>query len=108
MENLIRLAFEAHSTELNRHRRYEITVGRDLFDDWTVTIRYGRVGADGQAQRWAAKQRADVKRLVSERLRRRLTATKRIGCPYRLVMLDSAPGLDAAAWLPRELMARFF
>lgn len=107
MENLIRLAFEAHSEELNRHRRYEIDIGRDLLDDWTVAIRYGRVGVRGNVQRFAARDATDVKRLVNERLRRRLTAKARIGCAYRLVMLETAPRFDAAAWLPRDLMAKF-
>lgn len=44
MDNLLTVAFEAHHPERNHHRRYEVRVGRDLFDDWTVTIRYGRVG----------------------------------------------------------------
>jgi hypothetical protein len=35
-------ALEAHHAEGNHHRRYEATIGRDLFGDWTVTIRYGR------------------------------------------------------------------
>ena len=35
-------ALEAHHAERNHHRRYEATLGRDLFGDWSVTIRYGR------------------------------------------------------------------
>jgi hypothetical protein len=46
--------------------------------------------------------------MIRDRLRRRLSAPKRIGCPYRLTMLNSAPGVDASAWLPGEVMASFF
>lgn len=38
MDNLLRVAFEAHHSFRNHHRRYEITVGRDLLDDWIVSI----------------------------------------------------------------------
>ena len=48
MDNLLTVAFEAHNPEKNHHRRYQITIGRDLLDDWTVAIRYGRTGQSGQ------------------------------------------------------------
>jgi hypothetical protein len=38
----------------------------------------------------------------------RLSAPKRIGCPYRLAAFTAAPGFDAASWLPGDVMARFF
>jgi hypothetical protein len=41
-------------------------------------------------------------------MRRRLSAPRRIGVPYRLAVLNAAPGFDASAWLPDELMAGFF
>jgi hypothetical protein len=44
MDNLMTVVFEAYNTELNHHRRYQITVGRDVLDDWTVSICYGRSG----------------------------------------------------------------
>jgi hypothetical protein len=44
MDNLLTVAFEAHHARKNHHLRYEVTVGRDLFDDFTVTVRYGRRG----------------------------------------------------------------
>ena len=51
MDNLLTVAFEAHNAELNHHRRYQITVGRDLLDDWTVSICYGRSGQGGSNSR---------------------------------------------------------
>lgn len=39
MDNLLTVAFEAHHAERNHHRRYEVRIGRDLLDDWTVAIR---------------------------------------------------------------------
>jgi predicted DNA-binding WGR domain protein len=108
MDNLLTLAFEAHNTEKNHHRRYQITIGRDLLDDWTVSIRYGRIGQDGQQKRFASPKPEEMRQVISERLRRRLSATRRIGCAYRLTRLDMAEGFDSAAWLPEEVMARFF
>jgi hypothetical protein len=108
MENLLTVAFEAHHQDLNHHRRYEVVIGRDLLDDWTVAIRYGRTGQGGRELRYASANREDMRAMVRDRLRRRLSAPKRIGCPYRLAAYTSVPGFDTSAWLPGEIMARFF
>jgi predicted DNA-binding WGR domain protein len=108
MDNLLTVAFEAHSQEENHHRRYQITVGRDMLDDWTVAIRYGRTGQGGREMRFASPKPEEMRSVIRDRLRRRLSAPKRIGCPYRLTALSSAPGFDASAWLPGEVMAKFF
>jgi hypothetical protein len=108
MDNLLNVTFEAHSQEENHHRRYQITIGRDLFNDWTVAICYGRTGQAGQEKRFASPNEEEMRRVISERLRRRLSASKRIGCAYRLTRLDMAEGFDSCVWLPGEVMARFF
>jgi predicted DNA-binding WGR domain protein len=107
MDNLLTVALEARHTARNHHRRYEITVGRDLFDDWSVVIRYGRIGQGGREERFAGTQVDEMKAVVRERLRRRLSAPQRIGVPYRLAVLSSAPGFEAAAWLPDSVMCKF-
>ncbi|MBX9653858.1 WGR domain-containing protein [bacterium] len=107
MENLLTVAFEAHNAEKNHHRHYQVTVGRDLLDDWTVSIRYGRTGQDGRELRYAAAEAKQVQAIIRERLHRRLSAPKRIGCPYRLAVFSAAPGFDASCWLPGEIMVRF-
>jgi predicted DNA-binding WGR domain protein len=108
MDNLLTVAFEAHNLEENHHRRYQITVGRDLLDDWTVAIHYGRTGQGGQEKRFASPKAEEIRAIIRDRLRRRLSTPKRIGCPYRLTALSSIPGVDASAWLPLDVMARFF
>lgn len=108
MDNLLNVAFEAHNAERNHHRHYEITVGKDLLDDWTVSIRYGRTGQGGRVLRYAGQDAGKLQSIVKERLRRRLTAPKRIGCPYRLREMNAVSGFDASVWLPGEVMARFF
>lgn len=108
MDNLLTVAFEAHNPDKNHHRRYQVTVGRDLLDDWTVAIGYGRTGQAGREIRYAAPREGAMKALLRDRLRRRLSAPKRIGCAYRLTAFSTAPGFDASAWLPGEVMAGFF
>ena len=107
MDNLLTVSFEAHHAEKDHHRRYCLTLGRDLLDDWTLTVGHGRVGRAGQEQRFASPDAETIRALVGDRLRRRLSAPRRIGCRYRLVGLDAAPGFDAAVWLPEELLADF-
>jgi predicted DNA-binding WGR domain protein len=108
MDNLLTVALEAHHAERNHHRSYVATVGRDLFGDWTVTVHYGRVGQGGQEMRYAAPEPQEVQAILRDRLRRRLSAPRRIGCAYRLAAFSAAPGFDAALWLPGEVMAAFF
>jgi hypothetical protein len=108
MDNLLSLAFEAHSPKRNHHHHYAVTLGRDLLDDWTVAIRYGRAGQAGRELRYASPRPEEMQAVIRDRLRRRLSAPKRIGCPYRLAAFSAAPGFDASEWLPGEVMARFF
>ena len=108
MENLLALSFEAHNAEKNHHRRYELTVGRDLFGCWIVSIRYGRTeGSGGHELRYASSEAEDLRAIIRDRLRRRLSAPSRIGCPYRLAEFSTASGVDTSFWLPAEIMARF-
>lgn len=107
MDNLLTVVFEAHSAHLNHHRRYAITVGRDLLDDWTISIRYGRIGQVGQELRLAHHDADAMRMIVRDRLRRRLSAPQRIGCAYRLMKLDVAIGFDGGQWLPAHVMEKF-
>jgi len=62
----------------------------------------------GREIRYAAAEAEEMRAVIRDRLRRRLTAPKRIGRPYRLAVFNAAPGFDASAWLPGEVMAEFF
>src|SRR5271166_4665589 len=96
MDNLLTVAFEAHGQEKNHHRRYQITVGRDLLNDWTVAIRFGRTGQGGREMRFASPKPDEMRAVIRDRLSRRLSA------------FSIAPYFDASIWLPGEVMARFF
>ncbi len=52
MHDILSVALEAHNHERNHHRRYEVSVERDLLGDWLVTIRFGRVGGGTQERRF--------------------------------------------------------
>jgi hypothetical protein len=99
-------ALEAHLAEKNHHRCYQVTVGCDLLDAWTVAIRYGRTGQGGRELRYASPRAEEMRAVIRDRLR--LSAPRRIGCPYRLAPFSAAPGFDASFWLPGEIMTRFF
>ncbi len=105
MENLLTVAFEAHNVVRNHHRRYQVTVGRDLLQAWTVAISYGRTGQPGREVRYASAAAEDIRAIIRERLGRRLTAPRRIGCSYRLAAFSAAPGVDPLDWLPGDVMA---
>src|ERR1700693_6079602 len=100
MDNLLSLSFEAHHQEKNHHRRYEVVIGRDLLDAWTVAIRYGRTGQRGTERHYASPQADEMRTVIRDRLRRRLSAPRRIGCFYRLAPYRSGPGFRACWWLP--------
>jgi len=107
MDNLLTMAFEAHNAEKNHHRRYSITVGRDLFDDWTVSVRYGRVGRRGQELRFAGPKPEAMQAVVRNCLKKRMSARRRIGCDYRITALDVASGFDGFRWLPTDVLTHF-
>lgn len=107
MDNLMTMAFEAHNAEKNHHRRYSITVGRDLFDDWTVSVRYGRVGRRGQEMHFAGPNPDAMQLIVRNCLKKRVSAPRRIGCAYRLTSIDMAAGIAECDWLPPDMTTRF-
>lgn len=104
MDNLLSVTFEAHHADKDHHRRYSLRIGRDLLNDWTLCIGHGRTGQAGQETYFASPRAVEIQAIVRERLRRRLSAPRRISCAYRLAWLDAAVGFDCSTWLPEELM----
>ena len=82
------IALLALHPERNIRRAYRLALGRDLFGDWTVELRYGRVGRRGQERRIACDSLEEARRVTRSRLRRRVSAPRRIGCPYLVVSFD--------------------
>jgi hypothetical protein len=100
MLDLLTIALEAHSDERNHHRRYELAVGRDLLGHWVVTVRYGRVGQPLRELRFASPGADEARAILHDRLRRRLSAPRRIGCAYRMVGFTADHGAETGGWLP--------
>lgn len=104
MLELFLIGLEAHSSELNHHRRYELSVCRDLLEHWSVTIRYGRAGSPLRELRFGLPDADAARSVVRERLRRRLSAPRRIGCSYRLTELADHDEPGCLPWVPPSLL----
>lgn len=83
----------------NIRRRYEILVSPDLFGAVIVETRWGRIGARGQCKRRSFADPAAAARHVAATLRRRATAERRIGVPYRPLSISAVlhPALPSPA-----------
>lgn len=88
MSELCHIALVAVHPERNVRRTYRLALGRDLFGDWTVELRYGRMGQRGQERRITCDSLEEARRVARAYLRRRASAPRRIGCPYRIVSID--------------------
>ncbi len=106
MDNLLSVTFEAHNDQRNHHRRYEIRLGRDLFGVWTVAFRYGRTRRGGQEVVHSGADSDQLRKVIRDSLRRRMSAPRRIGCAYRLKELSASEGVDPGLWLPMDRLAR--
>lgn len=98
------IALEAHSEERNHHRRYELAVGQDLLGHWIVTVRYGRVGQPLRELRFTSPDEGEARATLHDRLRRRLSAPRRIGCGYRLVAFAAEHGSEPGIWVPGSVL----
>jgi hypothetical protein len=88
------IELRAVSPQAQHRRAYEIHVGSDLFGQLLVTIDFGVIGARGQRRVHLVADIAEAQAMVRRALRRRLTAPRRIGVPYRVIAHH-----DAGCWL---------
>lgn len=107
MDNLLAITLTANNSNQNHHRFYNIRIGRDLFGDWTMICQFGRAGTRGREVHHAAMNIRDLQRLLQISLKRRLSAPKRIGCPYELTEFSIANDPMLESCFPRELTAAF-
>ena len=88
-------AIELQAVSPQAHQRaYEIHVGPDLFGQLVVTIEFGVIGRRGQRRVHLVADIAEAQAVVRQALRRRLSAPRRIGVPYRVITCH-----DAGCWL---------
>lgn len=77
--------WRARDPERNIARVYHLSVSIDLFG-WTIVDRHwGRIGTAGQSRRESFRDIADAERLIASVRRRRASAQKRIGVPYKRI-----------------------
>jgi hypothetical protein len=88
MLELCHIGLTALHPERNVWRAYRLSLGRDLFGDWTVDLRYGRIGQRGRERRIACGSLEEAHRVARSYLRRRISAPRRIGCAYQIVSFD--------------------
>lgn len=81
------LLVELRATDAARniHRAYAVELLPDLFGNFIVETRWGRIGARGQQHRVIFDTLDAAERHVRAALKRRDTAEGRIGVPYRIV-----------------------
>ena len=92
MINDLEIALRADNPATNCWRDYHLLLGRDLLGDWCIAVRWGRVGTAGSIAIHGFGSRDDAVAFVGVLLKRRLTAPRRIGCPYRLI---ASAGVDS-------------
>lgn len=88
--------WEARSAK--HDRVYELEVGCDLLGDILVEVRYGR-GKISRRLALHVPDRNAAQKLVRERLRRRASAPRRIGCSYQLVAAQVGDGEALENWV---------
>ena len=88
------IGLQAVSPHAQHRRAYETHVGPDLFGQLAVTIDFGVIGARGQRRVHLVADIAEAQVVVRRALRRRLTAPRRIGVPYRVIACH-----DPGCWL---------
>ena len=102
----LHLKLKAIDHEHNIHRDYEIVITQSLFGLWGVITAYGRCAQKGKQNLYHFETEAETKIFIHKTLQKRLTARKRIGCPYTLGnnMLDSSTLPLLRYWIhPQQL-----
>lgn len=82
--NTFRIELHAVDPANNRARFYRIEAGHDLFGDFTVVIRFGRIGSKGRSKTHVVTSVAAGKDFVMLCLKQRQSAPRRIGIAYQL------------------------
>jgi hypothetical protein len=88
------IELQAVSPQAQHRRAYEIHVDQDLFSQLVVAIDFGVIGTHGQRRVHLVTDIAEAQAVVRRALRRRLSAPRRIGVPYRVIACH-----DPRCWL---------
>ncbi len=80
-----RIELHAINPIKNTFRFYRLESGTDLFGDFIVVIRFGRIGTFGNSNTFAVTSINEARSIITERLKKRQTAPHRIGISYQIV-----------------------
>ncbi len=80
-----KISLHAKNPAHNILRWYSIRVDKNLFGEWCLYLSYGRIGHRGHLKLSFWNDVTLLLRQLKGILRKRLNATKRIGCNYQIV-----------------------
>jgi hypothetical protein len=90
MLNLLTVHLEAIFIENNVFRKYEIYVGKDLFETWMITTANGRIGTSGKLRNYSFDSFEELQKKLHQLLKKRQSAHKRIGTDYKVTAFSFA------------------
>jgi predicted DNA-binding WGR domain protein len=80
-----RICLHAKNPAQNIRRWYTLRVDKNLLGEGCLYLSYGRIGQRGQLKQSFWKDITLLLRQLKAILRKRLNATKRIGCNYEII-----------------------
>lgn len=78
------IRLEARNPGRGHFRAYSIEAAQNLFGEWDIEVKFGRIGRRGRSVTYSAADDATAAAIVRNCLHRRTTAPKRIGVPYKI------------------------
>lgn len=84
MEGRFHIKLEAKNPEKGNFRSYAIDAGQDLFGHWAIEVSYGRIGRKGRSVTYSAPDDGAAATIIRQCLKKRASAPKRIGVPYKV------------------------
>jgi hypothetical protein len=105
MDNLLKIRLRAVNPALHYDREYKIGLGTDLFRKWYVIITFGKYHSWGTSKTNYFETREEAYRFIDAKLKRRLSSTKRIGCPYQMISFDGRD--DILETISKKVLHRF-
>lgn len=105
MENLLKIRLRAKSHGLGVDREYTIGMGKDLFQQWYVTISFGRFDMLGTDRTTRFTIQGEALRVIHQKLKQRLSSSNRKGCSYQIVSFDGSD--DILSLVNKTIIERF-
>lgn len=85
-----RIFLQAVDYELKLNRFYCISLGRNLFKEWTLIVRWGKKGSQGQRKIMTASSFEQALVEARKMVKKRLSAKSRIGINYSIMEAKNA------------------